>query len=227
MGGFKGFGPATTGFLAGLSADNTKDWFEAHRADYDAHYIEPAKDFITAIGPGLRAIAPGVQAVPKVNGSIFRINRDVRFSKDKTPYKDHLDLWFWEGERKTAVSGFFFRLTKDALILGAGAHMMGPDRLKAWRAAVADPGARAGLIGAVEAVEAAGLPLNGSTYKRPPQGWVATGDRGDALVLHSAVYTDATGPHPASLGTAGFVDHCLGVFERAAPLHRWLVGTLR
>ena len=61
----------------------------------------------------LRSIAPDIHAEPRVNGSIFRINRDIRFSKDKTPYKDHLDLWFWEGNRKGAVSGFFLQADRD------------------------------------------------------------------------------------------------------------------
>lgn len=58
-----------------------------------------------------------------MNGSIMGINRDIRFSKDKSPYKDHLDLWFWTGDRKGwDTSGFFFRLTPDRLVLGEGMH---------------------------------------------------------------------------------------------------------
>ncbi len=58
----------------------------------------------------LAAIAPGANADPRVNGSIFRINRDTRFSRDKTPYKTHVDLWFWMGpERKTSPGGYFVR----------------------------------------------------------------------------------------------------------------------
>jgi uncharacterized protein (TIGR02453 family) len=111
MAGFAGFGKDTIRFLSGLSANNKAEWFNAHRADYEAHYIEPAKDFVVAVADPLAKLAPGIHAEPKVNGSIFRINRDIRFSKDKTPYKDHLDLWFWQGERKAAISGFFFPLT--------------------------------------------------------------------------------------------------------------------
>jgi uncharacterized protein (DUF2461 family) len=63
-----------------------------------------------------------------VLGSIFRINRDTRFSKDKRPYKDHLDFWFWEGDRKAASSGLFARVSPDGVIVGAGAL------LERWRA---------------------------------------------------------------------------------------------
>lgn len=174
---FSGFSYDTIRFLDRLGANNQKPWFDAHRAEYRAHYLEPAKDFITDIAPGLRAIAPRVQAIPRVNGSIFRINRDIRFSRDKTPYKDHLDLWFWEGDRKTAASGFYLRLTKDSLILGAGTHRMAPDRLKAYRGALTDSSKRASLLGAIHQLENAGLPINGQTYKRRPPLWQETGDR--------------------------------------------------
>ena len=69
---------------------------------------------------------PGIATEARVNGSIFRINRDTRFSKDKTPYKDHLDFWFWEGQRKTALSGLFLRIAPAAVTVGAGAHGFDP-----------------------------------------------------------------------------------------------------
>ena len=58
--------------------------------------------FVAAIGDKLVKHSPNISAIPKVNGSIFRVNRDIRFSKDKTPYKDHIDLWFWEGDDRKA-----------------------------------------------------------------------------------------------------------------------------
>ena len=114
---FTGFAGATTAFLADLAANNDKDWFDKHRPDYDEHWVKPAKEFALAAGEALQELAP-VAIAPRINGNIFRINRDVRFSPDKTPYKDHLDFWFWEGERKTAVSGFFVRITPNQLGIG-------------------------------------------------------------------------------------------------------------
>ena len=120
MSEFTGFPPQTLDFLTGLSANNSKDWFDAHRSDYDAYWVEPAKAFVEAAGEALVDLAPEIEAQPRVNGSIFRVNRDIRFSKDKRPYKDHRDFWFWEGQRKQAVSGFFMRITPDALGIGVG-----------------------------------------------------------------------------------------------------------
>jgi uncharacterized protein (TIGR02453 family) len=93
--GFSGFPKATITFLSGLSETNTKEWFEGNRDVYEAGYVEPARRFVESMGPRLKQVSPGVKYEPKINGSISRINRDVRFSKDKRPYKDHLDIWFW------------------------------------------------------------------------------------------------------------------------------------
>jgi hypothetical protein len=123
MTSFQGFPRETIRFLRDLSRNNEKAWFDAHREDYQEHYVGPALAFIASIGPRLQKISPSVTYEPKVNGSLFRINRDVRFSKDKRPYKDHLDLWFWHGDKRGWESpGFFFRLLPDRLILGAGMH---------------------------------------------------------------------------------------------------------
>ena len=78
------FSKETVRFLAGLRRNNKKEWFEAHRDDYDHHFIEPAKAFVAALAPRLARIDPAIHAEPRVNGSILRINRDVRFSKDKS-----------------------------------------------------------------------------------------------------------------------------------------------
>lgn len=116
---FGGFQRETLDLLRNLGANNTKDWFDSHRAEYERHYLAPAVAFIAAMAEPLGKLNPGVHADPRVNGSLFRVNRDVRFSRDKTPYKDHIDLFFWVGEgRSRERPGFFFRLRSDRLILG-------------------------------------------------------------------------------------------------------------
>lgn len=82
------------------------------------------KILFLAMGDKLKAISPGIHAIPKVNQSLFRLNRDTRFSKDKTPYKTNLGIWFWEGERKRMeCSGFYFYLGEGNLMLGTGIHV--------------------------------------------------------------------------------------------------------
>lgn len=219
---FTGFPPATTRFLADLSRHNTREWFEAHRESYERDWLEPAKEFVEAAGDALVELAPRIVAEPRVNGSIFRINRDTRFSDDKRPYKDHLDFWFWEGERRTALSGFFLRLTAREVTIGVGAHRFDKGQLEAFRNRVADPRDGAHLMDAVRALSRAGIPVSGEHYKRAPRGFELEGER-ERLIRFNALFAAVEQPHPKSLHTGRFVDYCVTRWRRMAPLHRWLV----
>ncbi|MFQ5967212.1 MAG: DUF2461 domain-containing protein [Acidimicrobiia bacterium] len=224
---FAGFPRETVNFLTALSKNNNKSWFDAHRADYEAFWVEPAKQFVAAAGESLTELSPEVQAVPRVNGSIFRVNRDIRFSKDKRPYKDHLDFWFWEGERKQAASGYFMRITPTDLGIGVGAHGFDKDRLAAYRSAVVDPKSGPALIKAVQAVEAAGWEVRDQHYKRLPQGFDAANEHQERLLRHSSLWTGRDEPHPKSLTSSRLVSFCMSRWEQLQPLHRWLVDTLQ
>jgi uncharacterized protein (TIGR02453 family) len=214
----------TVAFLTDLRAHNDKEWFDANRARFESAYVEAAKTFVEVIGPELKKLVPGIHAEPLVNGSIFRINRDVRFSTDKRPYKDHLDFWFWEGDRKAAVSGLFLRVWPDGVIVGAGAHGFDKHRLAAYRDAVADATTGAELAKIVADLEAAGHEIGGETYKRVPRGYAADGI-GERLLRHAALYAHAELPTKTAT-SARFVDTVLGYWRKFLGVHTWLVANV-
>lgn len=219
------FPAATVEFLADLRAHNDKAWFDANRARYESGYVEPATAFVEVVGPELDRLVPGIHAEPSVRGSIFRINRDIRFSSDKRPYKDHLDFWFWEGDRKSAVSGLFLRVWPDGVIVGAGAHGFDKHQLAAYRDAVADATTGAELATIVSDLEAAGHEIGGETYKRVPRGYAAEGN-GERLLRHSALYAHAE--LPATTATsARFIDTVLGRWRAFSHVHSWLVANVQ
>jgi uncharacterized protein (TIGR02453 family) len=225
---FTGFSRETTRFLAELGKNNSKSWFDEHRDEYERYYITPAKEFVEAVGPALREISPDVQAQPRVNGSIFRVNRDVRFSKDKTPYRDHIDMWFWDGEgRSSAISGFYLRIAATEVIVGAGAHGMDSDRLKQYRSAVADVGSGAQLVTAIAEAEAAGYSVGGAHYKRLPKGYENADEATGKLLRHNALFIDATVSTPEELRSDAFLDFCIAHWKKMSPVHRWLVDNLQ
>jgi len=220
------FPPETLEFLADLRSHNEKAWFDANRRRYEACYVDPAKAFVLAVAPGLDAIVPGIVAEPRVLGSIFRINRDIRFSTDKRPYKDHLDMWFWQGDRKAAVSGLFLRVSPDGVIAGAGAHRFDKQQLARFRNAVVDPIARHELDPILAALDRAGVGVGGETYGRVPLGFTADRPLAERLLRHSALYTQAELPAAAAT-QPGFVSVVLRRWRTCAPLHRWLVDHVR
>jgi uncharacterized protein (TIGR02453 family) len=218
------FPTETLEFLTDLRAHNDKAWFDANRARYESDYVEPAKEFIEVIGPRLNELAPGIRAEPRVGGSIFRINRDIRFSSDKRPYKDHLDFWFWEGDRKAAVSGLFLRVWPDGVVIGSGAHGFDKHRLTTYRDAVADATTGAELAKIVANLEAAGHEIGGESYKRVPRGYAADGI-GERLLRHAALYAHAELPTKTAT-SARFVDTVLGYWRTFLGVHRWLVANV-
>lgn len=219
---FTGFGPGTRKFLRELGRHNEKAWFDAHRGEYEQHYLEPAKAFIEAGGPKLEKIAPNIVWEPRVNGSIFRVNRDIRFSKDKTPYKVHIDLWFWEGNRKTAVSGFFLRIRDKSVHLGAGSHGFDKEALARFRKALRDDRAAKSLASLIKRLQRAGYEIGGKTYKKLPRGFSENGAARD-LVLHSALWASTERKSPPELASTKFVGYCVREWKKMAPLHRWLM----
>ncbi len=227
MAGFAGFPKETVKFIRQLSKNNNKQWFDQHRADYEEHYIAPAKAFVEAIAPGLKKIDSGLQAEPKVNGSIFRINRDIRFSKDKTPYKDHLDLWFWSGDKKGwDTTGLFFRITPKNLVLGAGMHKFEKQALANYRDAVADDKSGKELAKLAAKLTKAGYRLTEPSYKKVPRGFDPEHPRAE-LLKNNGLAAMLETKHPAELHTPKFPAFCLKHFKAVAAVNTWLTKYAR
>jgi len=226
---FSGFSEETLSFYRELAVHNKKEWFDEHRKDFDNSVMDPARSFVVDMGERLRMIAPAVIADPRVNKSLFRINRDTRFSKDKTPYKTHLAIWFWEGAgKRMECSGFYFHLEPDRLMLGAGIYMFEKPALEEYRKSVVHPVHGPRLVEAIDALEgevegSGGCGLyKGERYKRVPRGYDPDHERAD-LLLNKGLVAGDDGPIPPELITPGLLDYCMVRYEKMLPLHRWLV----
>jgi uncharacterized protein (TIGR02453 family) len=217
------FPKETLVFLKGIRGHNDKTWFEAHRDLYEAGYVAPARAFVEAIGPRLRRVAPGVKFEPKINGSISRINRDIRFSKDKRPYKDHIDLWFWHGEKKGwDAPGFYLRIAPEAVYLGTGMHSFMPEHLETFRQSVIHPRSGKALLAAIAAVDKKGTyEIGGKTRKLMPRGFEIGPDRAEFL-LHEGLYAGTELPADAAT-RPDFMEVCVRHFSNAWPIGRWLL----
>ena len=223
---FRGFRPELLTFFDRLAADNRREWFQAHRHEYEDYFLEPARQLVAALGELLPRLGADIHAEPRIHGSILAITRDTRFSADKTPYKTHLDLWFWQGDGPSRERpGYFFRLSAQKLILGAGMHAFSAEgMLKRYRQAVLDPERGPRLEAAACAV---GMDrMRGRTYKRVPHGLPADHPRADWL-RHGGLYAEIDQPLPRELYTPALPELCFEQFARLAPLQLWLVDLLR
>ncbi|UCB46101.1 MAG: DUF2461 domain-containing protein, partial [Spirochaetota bacterium] len=169
---FQGFKKEGIQFLEDLKQNNHRDWFNNHKQTYEHELLEPARSFVILTGERLQKWAPEIHADPRRDKSIFRIYRDTRFSKDKSPYKTHLGIFFWEGHLpKMECPGLYFHLEPPNFGLFAGMHQFSPQMLKEYRNAVLDPVTGKELEISLEKIKKQGsYEIGGLHYKRVPKG---------------------------------------------------------
>lgn len=175
------------------------------------------------MGERLRRIAPQVNADPRIDRSIFRIFRDIRFSKDKSPFKTHLGIWFWDGgDAKMDCSGFYFHLSPPHLMLAVGMYIFPRSMLESYRRAVIDPPMGTALRTTIRKLsKVPGCEVGGAHYKRVPRGFDPGHKSADLLrynTLHASIETTI----PAELYTSDLLDYTYDRFKSMAPLHRWI-----
>jgi len=223
---FEGFTQDTLAFLRELAANNERPWFHANKDRYESQLLEREKLFIAEVGVPLRAMRPHVEAVPRVNGSIFRINRDTRFSRDKTPYKTYSDLWFWEGRERKLSPGFFVSLKADSVTTGAGTYMTEPGRLERLRQGIAAQETGSRLEDLLSELAAAGYEIGEQGYKRVPRGFASDHPRSD-LLKYRVVHAYRSEPVPDEFYGPQFTRWCMERFAHLEPLHEWLTSVLK
>ncbi|MBN2081372.1 DUF2461 domain-containing protein [bacterium] len=230
IGEFNGFSKQTLTFLKNLKKNNDKDWFEAHRRDYDEYFVQPAQELVMALGPRLAKLSKGVGFDPNHTGrgSVKKIFFDQRFVKDRPPFKTWLDVIFWEGPLKAKKdnSVFFFRLLPDLLVIGAGIKGFTPETQKAYRAAVDDNQRGAALSKVLKPLmKLDGYHLGGAHYKQVPKGFDPDHPRGE-LLKHTGIHVWFETKVPDEVFSAGLIDYAYEHYQRLAPLHKWCVDLL-
>lgn len=140
MSTFEGFPRDTIRFLTDLENNNSREWFAEQRDRYENSFLEPSLSFIRAMEKPLQKIAPLLLAEPKkMGGSLMRVFRDTRFSKDKTPYKTNIGIQFRHQSGKDVhAPGIYIHIASDGCFLGAGVWRPPSDALKAIRKHVSD-----------------------------------------------------------------------------------------
>ncbi|MBI5248837.1 MAG: DUF2461 domain-containing protein [Desulfomonile tiedjei] len=223
MSGFRGFPKESVEFYVELAKNNNKAWFSEHKSAFEKSVMDPAKDFVYSMGNLLKKLSPNVIADPRVNGSIFRPYRDTRFSNDKTPYKTHLGIFFWEGKGpKMECSGYYFHLEPPTIFLAAGMHCFSRSRLELYRNSLADSEFGPEMVKAVERVSKnSGYSVGGKHYKKLPRGYTADGKAAE-LLLHNGLYAMTESDIPAELYSEDLLEYCLAGFKKMSPIHQRL-----
>lgn len=161
----------TVQFLQELEADNSRDWFEAHRGDYETLWLAAGLDLVAALAPAAASLSPPLLAVPKLNASLRRIFRDVRFSADKRPYDPRLHLILSTGPAFNKDPGVHLVIGARQFGFGAGHYGFTPAGLEAFRQDMTADGARAAFLEKIALAESAGCGWDAPDLARVPRGY--------------------------------------------------------
>ena len=229
---FAGF-PGALRFLRALARHNERDWFEAHRAEYERDVLQPLRAFVDEMDARLADFAP--EFVGDRRRSIFRIHRDVRFSKDKRPYKTNAACWLFHrdvGRTKgpysaVAAAGFYFHLAPGECFAGGGCWLPPAPGLRAIRAALVED-----ADGFAATVRTAAFRRHfgkldedeGAILTRPPRGFPADGPA--AAWLRYRSFTASESYTDAEATAADVADRAERTFRALVPMMRWLNDAL-
>ena len=222
---FAGFPPETLKFLADLKEHNDRDWFDANRSRYENEFLAPSLAYIQAMREPLQKVSPLFQAVPKkVGGSLMRIFRDVRFSKDKSPYKTNIGIQFrHEAGCDVHAPGFYVHIEPEECFFGVGIWRPAGEPLSAIRQAIA---AQPSVWKKSKSGKAFRdrFKLAGDSLKRPPRGFDADHPliedlkRKDFIAVQNLDADAVTHPD--------FVKESAAAFKAARPMSSFLCNAI-
>jgi uncharacterized protein (TIGR02453 family) len=206
---FDGFPKDTFAWFAGLEADNSKAYFTAHRETYENAVRGPLEALLEELADELGGRV-----------KMFRQHRDVRFSRDKSPYKT--TTYGLIRERPGSEAGLYAQLSATGFFVGTGYYALEPDRLARFRDAIADEATGPALEQAVAAAHRAGVETFGEALKTAPRGYPKDHPRVVLLRHRSLVAGRRLEPKVKGIGRKAALDHARATWAACAPLNAWL-----
>ena len=202
---FDGFPERALEFYEGLVADNSKAYWTDHRSVYDTAVKTPLQALLDDLGPEFG------------EAKLFRPYRDVRFSKDKTPYKTAAAAAIGDDVQ----GGLYLQLSAEGLMVAGGAHGLATDQARRLRAAIADDRPGRALVAVLDRLQEAGFSVEGERLKRLPKEFDADHPRAHLLTLKTLFAVQQHQP-AEWLHTAEARDVVAGAWRQLVPLNDWL-----
>jgi uncharacterized protein (TIGR02453 family) len=205
---FEGFSPKVRTWFMGLEADNSKAYFSARRDFFDE-----------AIRGQMQAMLDELSATFGGEVKLFRQNRDIRFSPDKSPYKTNT-YGILRGS-DLAPQGLYASISADGLVAGSGYHSLARDQLERYREAVAGDASGRALEAAVAKVSSAGLELWGDSLRTTPRGYPKDHPRIEQL-RRKSLFLGARTKAGRGIGRDAALEFVAGTWRAARPVTSWL-----
>ncbi len=216
---FKGFSPQALRFLTELKRHNNRPWFQARKDTYEKVVKTPMVEMILLVGEALRRFAPEMVAEPR--SSLYRIYRDTRFSRDKTPYKTQVAAVFpVHGLHKHAGPGLYFHFSTEEVLIGGGIYMPAPQTLRAIREEIAASPRRFLSILQERRFRSIFGELEGEALRSMPKGFSGKHPAAEYLKYKQFLFAKVFPPRLAL--SSRLLPTVLDCFEKGMPLVRFL-----
>jgi len=219
---FNGFKHEALTFLEEIKENNNKIWFEDNRHRWKEYILEPNIAYIEEMGEHLIALVPTIKAQPKVSGSLFKIYRDVRFSKDKSPIKTKIGLLFWQGNtHRMQSASFYMHFTSSEVLLATGIRSFKTPLLKTYREYIKIEKNAKALHEILETLKEKNIKICPSFYKRYPRGFKKE-DKYAYLSLFNCLFAFKTHKPNKTFLSKKIINNNYSFYEQCLPLHQWL-----
>ena len=219
---FPGFPAEGLAFFSSLQRNNRREWFQPRKAIFEATMKQPMRDLVGAVNSAMKSFAP--EYVTDPDKAIYRIYRDTRFSKDKTPYKDHLAASFSRRGDK-AGAGYYFAVSHKEVAIGGGIYMPEPETLRAMRQHVAEHHEEFRKIAGARAVRQLFTAVQGEQLSRVPKGYASDHPAADILRMKQYLLYVELPPDLAT--TPALYTEVVKHFRAMTPLVEFLNAPLR
>ncbi len=218
---FSGFSKKTLPFLEAIRQNNDKEWFEAHRDEYEEHILEPSRAFVEEFGEHLQALEPTINFSPKINKSLFRIYRDSRrMGAIKVPLKHRIGVIFWQGSgSRMQTSSFYLHFSPDELFVAVGVRWFEKPMLDAYREYIKDDERRERLSKILKKMSAKGYKTIEKGYKRYPRGFSADMSNADLSLYKGMATYKILEPNLIEDGEK-LIDTLYKIYEEMLPLQQ-------
>ena len=219
---FDGFRNKACEFLQEIEDNNNKIWFENNRHIWEKEILEPNQAYVEDMGETLLILNPMIKAKAKVSGSLFKIYRDVRFSKDKTPIKTKIGIMFWLGEaHRMQSASFYMQYKKDEVMIATGIRGFKAPLLKAYREYIKIEQNAIALHEILETFKKDGIKIVEPTYKRYPKDFNKD-DKYAYLSLYSSMFVYKTFKPNKTFFSKKIVNHNFKFYDKTYILNEWL-----
>jgi uncharacterized protein (TIGR02453 family) len=218
---FLGFPKEGLAFLDNIIINNSKEWLDDHKEEYEKYIVSPNKAYVEEMGEHLQILVPSIHAIPKINKSLFRIYRDARFHR-LDPIKERIGIIFWQGAtHRMQSSSFYMHYDPFEIFVATGIRNFKAPLLATYRDYIKNDAKRESLHHILEELKHKGYSIPEPQFKRYPLG-LNKDDKYAYLYLYGAMYAYTVFSPDETFHSEAIIDRNFKIYEDMLDLQQWV-----